>query len=75
MKCIPAGFGSFTATVSEDVDESVAFRRFVERRPIGDVFHSVFFKDFGGVLAKTAKEVVEFARVGVIDAQFVDGFG
>ena len=68
----PVGGGGFLAGMSDDVDQSLAFQRFVEGRPVGDVFHSMFFEERHGVFSKTAQQVVQLAFVGVVDAEFVD---
>ena len=57
----------------EDVDKRVGFRGVVGGHPIGDAFHVVPGENFDGVVAETCEERVEFAFVGVVDAEFVDG--
>jgi hypothetical protein len=59
--------------VGNDVEKCFAFEWVVGGSPVGDVFDAVFFEELHGVFAETAKEIVELAFVGVIDAELVDG--
>lgn len=72
---LPVGGGGFAAGVREHVDESLALERIVGREPVGDVFDVVLFEERHGVVAEARQESVEFAFVGVVDAEFVDGGG
>jgi hypothetical protein len=56
----------------KNVDESFALEWFVGGRPIGHVLYSVLLEEPGGAFAKAPQEVVEFAIIGMIDAEFVN---
>ena len=59
----------------KNVDQSVALLRLIERRPIGDVFDSVAFKELRGVFAEAREQVAQLSGSGMIDAEFVDATG
>ena len=57
------------ARVLQHIDEFVV--RIVHRRPVADVFHAVLFENPHRMIPETRVERVQFARRGVINAQFV----
>ena len=69
---LPVGGRGIAAGMRKKVDESFALEGFVGGRPIGHVLYSVLLEELGGVFAKASQEVVEFAVIGVIDAEFVN---
>ena len=57
----------------EDIDEGVGFLRVVGGGPVSDVFHAVFFEEFGGVVAEAREQGGQLTFNNVIDTEFVDG--
>src|SRR6266851_795273 len=47
---LPIGGGGFAAGMRQDIHEGLALEGFVGGRPVRDVFYSVLFEEFGGVL-------------------------
>src|SRR5580693_2762317 len=69
---LPVGGCGIATGVREDVHKSFALEGFVGGRPVGHVFYSMLLEEFSGVIAKATQQVVQFAVVGVINAEFVD---
>jgi hypothetical protein len=65
---LPVGSGGIAARMREEVDERLAFERFVGRRPVGNILNSMLLEELHGVFAKPAQQVVKLALVDVIDA-------
>jgi len=59
----------------KNVDQSVAFLRLIERRPISHTLNSVAVKDFYGVVAEARLKVGQFSCSCMVDAEFVDSCG
>src|SRR5437899_7398067 len=74
-KGLPVGGSRFAARMRQDVNEGLAFKGFVRRRPVRHVLDSVLLKEFDGVFAEPAKQVVELAFESVVDTEFVDEGG
>ncbi len=53
-KSIPIGGGGFAAGVREDIEESPALKRFVNRSPVGYVADAMLLEKLHGVFAEAA---------------------
>ena len=75
LERLPVGSSGIAAGMLKNVDQGIAFLRFIERRPVRDAFNSVAVKDLYGVVAEARLEVGKFSWSRMIDAEFVDGGG
>jgi len=68
----PGSFGGVAAFVFDHVDQGILGHFVVGWDPVADGFNAVLFEEGDGVVAEAGVEVVEFAFVGGVGAEFED---
>src|SRR5256884_5747996 len=71
-KSIPIRVGGFAAGVREDIEESPALERFLNRSPVGHVADAMLLEKPHGVFAEAAQKIVQLAFVGVVHPELVN---
>ena len=70
-KACPVLFGLISSTeVGNDVDQRIGFTLVgIRWRPVGDIFHAIFFKNLASMVAKTRVQILQPIWGGGVGAQ------
>jgi hypothetical protein len=70
LKRLPIRLGRFPARMLQNINQRIAFRRLIHRRPIRHTLHPMPLKQSHRVVAKPRQQLRRFPRRDVINPQF-----